>query len=331
MLAAQMFSAIDTVFGRRFPLSLLVSAHSIRLFAGLVSGESGCANNTTMVPFTQTGALAPLFTVPGVYGNVVGFADLARGLGADQPFYALQSVGLDGAESPVDSVETMAERFVMELRKVQAHGPYCLLGACFGSRVTYEMAYQLLKSGEEVQYLALLDPIGMVKNELAAAPDEERRQIIARPAFITFLAGRLRIYFNELKELENRNRLKFLADKARHFLQMVKHDAPKQGIRREYHQLAVYRANSRAGVKFRPKPLKGHLRSFEIYLSEHPRNSLVEGFDWNTLWHGEVFVHRVLGKDSGHMLQGENARALANLIARRLNATKHAAPPKNLR
>ena len=112
---------------------------------------------------------------------------------------------------------------------------------------------------------------------------------------------------------------------------MVKHDAPKQGIRREYHQLAVYRANSRAGVKFRPKPLKGHLRSFEIYLSEHPRNSLVEGFDWNTLWHGEVFVHRVLGKDSGHMLQGENARALANLIARRLNATKHAAPPKNLR
>ena len=84
--------------------------------------------------------MPPLYFVPGVFGNVVGYADLVRELGPERPIYGLQSIGLNGHAEPFDSIAAMASFYVRELRVCQASGPYHIVGVCFGATVAYEMA-----------------------------------------------------------------------------------------------------------------------------------------------------------------------------------------------
>ena len=90
----------------------------------------------------------PIFMVPGVGGNVLVFAQLAKLIGMDQPFYGLQARGLDGKETPFTSVPEMARHYIAEIRTVRPHGPYIVLGICTGGLIAYEMAQQLLEQGE---------------------------------------------------------------------------------------------------------------------------------------------------------------------------------------
>ena len=88
---------------------------------------------------------------------MVGFRDLARHLGPDQPFYAVQPQGLDGKRPCLTSVPEMAERYIREIRRVQPEGPYRIGGYSFGGLVAYEMAQQLEAQQEEIALLALFD------------------------------------------------------------------------------------------------------------------------------------------------------------------------------
>jgi len=64
---------------------------------------------------------------------------------------------LYGGAPPHTSVEEMAQHYLQEIRAVQDHGPYFLVGYCFGAIVAYEMAQRLLASGEKVAILASLN------------------------------------------------------------------------------------------------------------------------------------------------------------------------------
>jgi len=51
----------------------------------------------------------------------------------------------------------MAAFYVEEIRKKQPYGPYLLGGMCAGGVIAYEMASQLVRSGERVELVAMLD------------------------------------------------------------------------------------------------------------------------------------------------------------------------------
>jgi len=77
-------------------------------------------------------------------------------LGQQQPFYALQTPGLDGSNTPA-SVEALAKYHLHALQQQQPSGPYQLIGHSSGGRVAFEMAWQLEQQGETVALLAILD------------------------------------------------------------------------------------------------------------------------------------------------------------------------------
>ncbi len=52
----------------------------------------------------------PFFCMHPIGGNVFWYMDLARYLGAEQPFYGLQSAGLYGEREPLTRIEDMADR-----------------------------------------------------------------------------------------------------------------------------------------------------------------------------------------------------------------------------
>lgn len=157
LLAARLMHRIEQTLGKRLPLAALLQAPTVEQFAALLRQEGWSASWSSLVAIQAEGSRPPFFCVHGVGGNVVGFRDLARHLGPDQPFYALQPQGLDGKRPCVTSVVEMAESYIKEIRRMQPEGPYRIGGYSFGGLVAYEMAQQLRAQEQEVSLLALFD------------------------------------------------------------------------------------------------------------------------------------------------------------------------------
>jgi thioesterase domain-containing protein len=67
--------------------------------------------------------------------------------------YGLQ----DGLGHP-SNVEALAAHYIEDIRSAQPGGPYYLGGICSGGVVAFEMAQQLIRTGEQVALLALVEP-----------------------------------------------------------------------------------------------------------------------------------------------------------------------------
>jgi hypothetical protein len=105
------------------------------------------------------GSKRPFFFLHGDWKGTAFFCfSLARELGSDQPFYALEPYQFDGLPVP-PTVETMAAAHLKSLRAVQPEGPYLLAGWCNGGLVAYEIARQLHAAGQSVDLLVLIDPM----------------------------------------------------------------------------------------------------------------------------------------------------------------------------
>ena len=150
----ELLAAIEEALGHSLPQSALVAAGTVAQMAELI--ETG-APSECLVPIRATGARPPFFCVHDLSGHVLNLRNLALRLPDDQPFYGIQSVGLDGNEMPLSTIEEMAARYVREIRSVQPTGPYYLGGYSMGGIVACEMTRQLREAGEGVALLALLD------------------------------------------------------------------------------------------------------------------------------------------------------------------------------
>ncbi|WP_455827269.1 cytochrome P450 [Pseudomonas graminis] len=109
---------------------------------------------------------APIFCVCGLGGMPHYLLPLSNALAHARPLVFFQAVGVDGAESPLGSVEEMAQRYLQEMKAIQPTGPYVLAGHSFGGLVIYEMAQRLTEQGEQVENLLLLDTTLIKNNDL---------------------------------------------------------------------------------------------------------------------------------------------------------------------
>ncbi|MDV6260034.1 non-ribosomal peptide synthetase [Rhodococcoides yunnanense] len=155
--AVQVMDALGDRLGRRLPISLLLVHPTISALAmQLDAGEHGVDSAFDVVlPLRTEGVGAPLFCVHPAIGIAWSYFSL---LGeTDRPLYGLQVPGIADGEAPPTSIEEFAERYVREIRGVQAHGPYHLVGWSLGGVIAHAVATQLQSEGEEVALLALVD------------------------------------------------------------------------------------------------------------------------------------------------------------------------------
>jgi amino acid adenylation domain-containing protein len=157
LLAVRVMNRVEQAFGKRLPVATLFQSPTVEQLAGLLGQEGWTPPWSSLVVIQAGGSKPPFFCVHGIGGGILGFRDLARRLGPEQPVYGLQAQGLDGKRPCHRRVEDMAAHYIGEMRSVQPEGPYYLGGLSFGGAVAFEMARQLHAQGQEVGLVALFD------------------------------------------------------------------------------------------------------------------------------------------------------------------------------
>ncbi len=185
LVAVRLFTRIRKHYRVDLPLSTLFEAPTIAQCAEILAEELGldlgavaagapstpsddaaesAAASTerasrwrSLVVMQGKGSRPPFVCVAGMGGTLNNLRKLAMLLGDGRPFYGLQPPGADDPRQLLYSVEALAEHYISELRREQPRGPYFLGGYSGGGVAAFEMARQLLASGESVAFLGFID------------------------------------------------------------------------------------------------------------------------------------------------------------------------------
>jgi thioesterase domain-containing protein/acyl carrier protein len=150
LLAVWLMEEIAERTGRDLPLSLLLEGATIRQLASAVDAQG--AQPGLWRGINVHGPRRPLFWIHG-WAELLSMKNY---FDADQPVFQIQDP-LARRWRVKPPLELSARRYVEELRRIQREGPYQLIGYSFGGVIAYEMARQLLASGDRVSFLGLLD------------------------------------------------------------------------------------------------------------------------------------------------------------------------------
>ncbi|MFC3396063.1 amino acid adenylation domain-containing protein [Brenneria rubrifaciens] len=149
------------------------------------------------VPLSPDGDLPPLFLVHETTGDPVVYSQLAALLPSSLPVYGLHALGIHTADNPPTSIEELADYHIQAIRRIQAHGPYRLAGWSMGGTLAYEIAIQLIDSGEYVDFLGMIDSYNFsginrdTENKPRVAPVNDERESIT--TIIKYLRNSLKI------------------------------------------------------------------------------------------------------------------------------------------
>jgi aspartate racemase len=322
LLAVRLFARIDEAFGGVFPLAMLFQAPTVERLAQAIREAERSAPRSSVVPIQAGGPRPPLFAVPGVGGDVVPYAELARRLGPSQPFYGLQSRGLDGRETPLLAIEAIAARYVEDLRAIQAVGPYFLLGACMGGVVAFEMARQLRAERQDVPFLGLVDTWPTQPGRSWRPRLPARRSVVVS----RFLAGRLALHARAFAEHTGRARWAYVAAKLAALGRKVRRGGPFEGNRGEIEQAVVADANLEALQRYQPSRYDGPVTLFVAAARTVPPEE-DQRLAWGPLVGSGLEVHMLPAQDSGLMLREPEVGALAEQLEACLRKAQ-AAPPR---
>ncbi len=123
------------------------------------------------VPLRE-GAGSPLFIVHGSGGRVLFLHPMLRYLSPSQSVYGVEAAGRDGEGD-------VCARYVRAICAVQPRGPYRIGGYSAGCLIAFQAAAQLLRMGEPVEFLLLIDP-APVPDPGGTAPKTSRHKLHRR-------------------------------------------------------------------------------------------------------------------------------------------------------
>ena len=141
------------------PAATMLRAPTIFLQSQLLDQSSGKKHDDDdiVVQFRAGAAQEPLFFVHDGWGGIMFVRELAGLLETDRTIYGIRPPALDGKYAIPRTIEAVAAEYIAAIRQKQPHGPYMLAGYSFGGFAAFEMARQLVASGERVRYLGIID------------------------------------------------------------------------------------------------------------------------------------------------------------------------------
>jgi amino acid adenylation domain-containing protein len=304
--ALELIVQIEKATGRRLPLETLFQTPTVQRLAVELQRASNGDDWSCLVTLQKSGRRAPIFLVHTTPGDVLGYGNLIHNLGADQPCYGFQALGLKDGAQPHATIEGMAAHYVELLRKFQPKGPYYLGGWCFGGIVAVEMAQQLLKAGQEVAPLLLMETISV-----PPGPGNVKYHAARLKCLFSMSPERWRQYlrakakYKRQVELDNRMRFRQAGENV---------DAEQRRWLERLEQ--VYNANLAALDSYRSSPYPGKIILFNA-LEKDPGILPDPNYGWTGLA-DDIEIHEVAG-DHDTMLAEPNVSSLATAIRKVLS------------
>ncbi len=321
LMAATVFVHVESIFRRRLPLSTLIANPTIAQLAVVLAGDVSDLPWSNLVTIQPKGRRPALFFAHAHMGNVIGYYHLARHLGEDQPFYAFQAQGLDGAAPALTDFSEMARRYVCQLRTIQPRGPYYLGGFCFGGALAMEMARQLADAGEEIDLVITIQ---------GRSHDYPRYRHGIGPARKTWMRiqRRVEMEMESLREQSGSSRLAHFLSRVRR-LGGILMAAGNRSVRsllsrfnvqlppsKAARQLAFEHAHIHAFRRHRFQPVEANV----LVVRAQNQPSGIEPdptLGWRNLVHGHLFTAEIPGNQFG-MLCEPRVRLVAQTIAEHL-------------
>jgi len=226
---------------------------------------SDTAEDLVIQPIIRSSAADALFLVHPGGGQVSCYAELALHHGATRRVFGVQSPALSSNESPLESVEEMAQRYLASVKKVAPKGRCAFAGWSIGALIAYEMALHSIAISGGLQAVVLIDPfltrpedvafknVSQIEKETGTFVGFMREFVTLStsapvPKFAT-LAEEVAFYHYDPSIGIERTRLMEV------FTFMRQANIVSQHVEFDsfYKRVVVYRANYNAAVKYQPK------------------------------------------------------------------------------
>jgi len=303
LLAVRLMAQIRHHFGRDLPLAVLFQEGTIEHLAAMVRRQPEATCRRALVAIRPEGSRPPLFCVHPGGGHVLCYADLARLLAPEQPFYGLQVPEREG-ELFLTTLEKMATHYLEAMREVQPQGPYRLAGWSMGGLVAFEMARQLAARGERVARLVLIDAV-LIDAQAPAAEasvisDAELALLFARDQ-AGILGQRLPISLSDVDAFATAEEvLSFL------YAKMQAADLVPPGLELSHLRrlFETFRINIRATERYCAPTYAGRLVLFKAR-ERFLQASHAPDLGWGELAKGGVEVHEIPGDHYSILRQGD--------------------------
>jgi len=163
----------------------------------------------TLIPLQPHGEQQPFFCIPSLGSHATNLYKLAQTLGEKRPVYGFQAVGLDGQNTPHQTVEEMANFYMQCLKTIQPQGPYLLGGHSLGGKIAFEIARQLHQQGDKINQVIMIDSAAppYLYNTVA----NETELFLSISHFYRFASGKnLIISSSKLQKLDRHQKIHYL-------------------------------------------------------------------------------------------------------------------------
>ena len=265
-----------------------------RLRACPAASRSG--QDTLIVPLATGSNGLPIILVPGGGGGEIelflSYDELVGELGHLHPVYGIRATTPDGRMAAGRSIEAMVETLIPALLALQPHGPYVLLGGCYGGLLALELGRQLLRQDERVVVL-LLDTFipGRRLRGWRAWQNSGQRNLRRARAVV----GRIHHHWTLARQWRGRQRMEYLLGRLSAAPRLVK----EAGVRKPYHsEPAVAQRIAAARTAYKDALYRHQLRpypgSITLILSEdNPKRSRAP--IWHKYVSGELRLRTIIG------------------------------------
>ena len=259
----------------------------------------------------------------GGEGEFFIYAKLARYVGTDYSFYGLRARGADGKSEPHRGVEEMAADYTQAIRTVQPHGPYFLLGECFGGVAAQEVARQLQAEGERIALLALMDTQRPTKRIYLGYRVSRLFEPVSRlfePVLDNYYIQGIPFHWKKWCALDYRDRIPYIFEKVRNAFRSSPHPMRPMETKRSRAQAVVEVNTDRRAVEHidwirdryrrvlrwhNPKPYEGRIHILvneEYYGRDHT-------LGWGQLALKGLKIHKLPGNHDTYIREHIKATA----------------------
>ncbi|WP_413206105.1 amino acid adenylation domain-containing protein [Rhodospirillum sp. A1_3_36] len=310
--AMDLAARLSKVMGRDFPISLLFARPTLAELAAAV--DQGLVRPLPVLPLANEDAShPPVFLFPGASDTPHAYGDLARDLGGNQPVHGLHYKALRDIENIEPTVEALAARAVVEMRRLQPVGGLRLVGHSFGGAVVLAVAALEEEAGRSVDLAVVLDlPPPPIDPTLLPANDEAGLIAEIVEAAALFFNRPIPLTAADLSGLDRPERLT-------RFTQALVHSGLlPDGIGSAAVETVLenYRFCISALKDFHPKPLATRLH---VVAAETSSFEVPGAEGWSSITSGGAERHQVVG-DHITMITAPHVATLATVLRKLLTS-----------